>query len=306
MKTLNLAKKLHKKKTILSIGIFDGVHLGHKRVLSVLIRQARKEKRKAAVLTFSPHPLSVLYPDRTPPLLLSLRHRLKMLCAAGIDTTYVLKFDKHFAARSAESFTKNILMKKLNVARVIVGEDFCLGHHREGNINVLRGLFRSYNIGLRVVKNRKINRKLISSTLIRNYITSGQLDMAVTLLGRDVSVLGTVVHGDKRGRILGFPTANLDLHHEAVPAAGVYAVKVKSDEGLSKGILNIGFRPTFKKKNKERTVEVHVFGLKENIYGKELEVIFVKKIRAEKHFKNKEHLKAQIAQDIIAAKKILR
>lgn len=302
----NLRGKSGKKDALLTIGIFDGVHLGHLKILRALIRKARREKKEAHVLTFSPHPSKVLHPKMAPPMLLSLEHRLKVLDDLGIDTVFVIRFDKHFACLSADGFVRHVLVDRLRVGEIFIGENFNLGHRRKGTVGVLEKLAAKYGFKMNVIECKKIGNRPVSSTLIRKFVIAGKLREASRLLGRRFSILGTVVHGDKRGHIIGFPTANLDLHHEAIPPAGVYAVFVKVDMKVYPGILNIGFRPTFKSNKTDKTVEAHIFGFHKKIYGRDLEVIFIRKIRDERHFKNRDHLKQRIGRDIVFAKGILR
>lgn len=288
-----------------TIGIFDGVHIGHQKLLKQLAEKAHRRKKKAIVITFIPHPYRVLHPEKTPPMLLSLSHRLKILEERGIDIALILNFNKHLSCFSTEDFVKEILVKGLNIEGLFIGDNFALGHNRKGGLSLLEKLSLKYGFKLTIIKCRKVNRQPISSTLIRKLLLDGNLKKASSGLGRKVSILGTVTRGDRRGRVLGFPTSNLDLHHEAVPPAGVYAVFVRLNKKLYKGILNIGFRPTFKKTQREKTVEAHIFDFKKNIYGKDMEVVFVKKIREERHFKHKGHLREQINKDASQARKIL-
>ena len=306
MKVLYSIKKLpYMNRPMATIGIFDGVHIGHQKLLARLAEKAHRKKKKAIVITFIPHPYRVLYPGKTPPMLLSLSHRLKILEERGIDIALILNFNKHLSCFSTEDFVKKILVKGLNIERLFIGDNFALGRNRKGRLSLLKKLSLKYGFKLNIIKCRKVNRQPISSTLIRKLLMDGKLKKASSGLGRKVSILGTVTRGDRRGRILGFPTSNLDLHHEAVPPAGVYAVFVRLNKKLYKGILNIGFRPTFKKTQREKTVEAHIFDFKKNIYGKDLEIVFVKKIREERHFKHKDHLREQINKDVIKARKIL-
>lgn len=289
-----------------TIGVFDGVHLGHQKVIDALIKSSKKMRKKAACITFSPHPFRVLHPEKAPPMLISLQHRLEILSHTGVDVIFVLPFTRTLAGLSARDFIEKMIVDKLNIGRLFVGENFNLGRGREGNVRILKKLAAEYGISINVIKGKTVNKKRISSTLIRKYVIEGKLKEAQRMLGRRFSVLGNVIHGRKRGRILGFPTANLDLHHEAVPPSGAYAVFVRFDGRLLEGILNIGFRPTFMETNRERTVEVHIFGLKKQIYGKDIEVIFIERLREERHFTHKDHLRAQINKDMINARRILK
>jgi len=307
MKILYISKKrLRVKNLFATIGIFDGLHLGHQRILNALIKKARGKKGKSAVVTFSPHPFRVLHPEKAPPMLLSLKHRLKILKEMGIDIVFIVKFDKHFAGLSAKGFVQKVLIDKLGIRQLFVGEKFSLGRNRKGSTKVLKKLSKKYGFAINIIKSRRIKGKRVSSTLIRKFVIEGRFKEAHHMLGRRFSVLGTVVHGEKRGRIIGFPTANLDLHHEAIPPAGVYAVLVRKGSKSYNGILNIGFRPTFKDTHRERTVEAHIFNFRKDIYGKDLEVVFIKKLRDERHFTHRDHLREQIYSDVVAAYRVLR
>lgn len=307
MKILRGFKKIPPlDKAKVAIGIFDGVHLGHRKLLGRLIGKARREKRKSVVITFTPHPYRVTMPLKMPPMLVSLEHRLRLLEAEGVDIVCLLDFDRRLANISAAKFVEDALVKRLNMGELFVGDNFRMGREREGDPATLKLLSLKYGFRLTVVKCRKFTGEYISSTLIRRLILRGRLKEASRRLGRDVSLLGTVIKGDRRGRIMGFPTANLDLHHEAAPPSGVYAARVKYGKKRYNGIVNIGFRPTFKKEEKERTVEVHIFGFNKRIYGEDLEVYFVRKIRDERHFRDRHHLKSRIEKDCVAARRMLK
>jgi len=297
-----------KKPTVATIGIFDGIHRGHKKILRVLKNIARETKAKSCVLTFHPHPSKILHPHRTPPMLISTKHKLNLLAQEGVDIAILINFTKDFADINPVRFVEEVLVKRMNVRGLLVGKNFLFGKDKSGTVKSLYRLGRRFGFKVHVIQPLKLDGKIISSTLIRRVIMSGELDRAKELLGRDVSILGTVTEGAKRGRILGFRTANLDLHHEAVPPSGVYIVKVKLENEEYRGILNIGFQPTFKKKKVrgERTTEVHIFNFNKSIYGKDIEVIFLKRIRSERRFKNKECLLLRIKKDVEIAKRYFR
>ena len=242
-------------------------------------------------------------------MLISTKHKLNLLKKEGIDVTVLVSFTKKFASIDAVTFVKDILVKKINVKELLVGKNFLFGRDKKGNIDRLRKLGKTFNFNVRSISPFKEGEDVISSTLIRKLIMSGRLKKAKKMIGRDVTILGTVSAGARRGRHLGFRTANLDLHHEAIPPSGVYLVKAKLENKEYNGILNIGFRPTFSEKGREEkdpTAEVHIFGFNRSIYGKDIEVIFLKRIRRERKFKNKEHLLLRINEDIGVAKKYFR
>lgn len=293
--------------TVATIGIFDGIHRGHKKILELLKERARSIKAKSCVITFDPHPSKVLHPYKTPPMLISTRHKLNLLRAEGVDMTLLINFTKDFANINPLNFVKEVLVERINVKELLVGKNFSFGKNRRGSVKGLKRLARKFKFKVQVIPPLKAGGKIISSTLIRRLIMSGKLNEAKRLMGRDISILGTVTRGTRRGRILGFPTANLDLHHEAIPPSGVYIVKIKLANKVYRGILNIGFRPTFDVKGeREPTVEVHIFNFSRSIYRKDIEVIFLKRIRGERRFKNREHLLFRIGKDIEIAKRYFR
>lgn len=294
-----------KEPTALTIGIFDGIHKGHKKILKQLKKRAKAMKGKSCVLTFDPHPTKILHPHKTPPMLISTKHKLNLLAAEGIDITVLINFTKDFAAANPPYFAREILAKKMSAAEILVGKNFLFGKNRSGDVKKLKKLGKRFGFKVHSISPLKAGKDIISSTLIRKLVMSGKLKKAKRLLGKDVAILGTVTKGARRGRLLGYPTANLNLHHEAIPPSGVYIVKVRLENKEYPGVLNIGFRPTFHTGGREVTVEVHIFGFNKSIYGKDIEVIFLKRIRREYKFKNKEHLLSRINKDASMAKKYL-
>jgi len=276
--------------TIITIGIFDGVHRGHKAILKKLIREAKRLNLKSAVVTFNPHPAKVVNPCAEIPFLISLEHRLKLIKKIGVEHTFVEKFTRHYSRMSAEDFVKNILVDKLNIKALVAGENFLFGSGEKGDAELLKKLSALYGFKLFTVRPLKMEGDKISSSRIRKAIERGNLKLASKLMGRPVSILGTVVKGKSLGRKLGFPTANIDPHHEAIPPSGVYKVDVIIGRGKYKGLLNI---------SKHKIIEVHILDFRRWIYGMDIEVIFKKKIRVEKRFKSLEALKRQISLDIL-------
>ena len=294
------------KKAVVAIGVFDGVHLGHRRILKAAVRIARGKNTKAIAVTFYPHPLSVVGRGNVAPSLISLKHRLNLIKQAGVDRCLVFNFTKSFAEKPAQHFIKNILIRRLAAGWVVVGEDFRFGKNRQGNCALLYELGKRLGFTLKRVKTLKIKGMAVSSSAIRRLVQKGDLKTASRLLGRPVTVFGTVVKGNNIGRKLGFPTANINPHHEVVPPSGVYVVKVIIDKRRYNGVLNIGIRPTFYglgHYDKEPSIEAYIFNFSKNIYGKDIEVSFTKKLRAEKKFKNEGALKIQINKDIIKARR---
>lgn len=303
----NLSHRL--KKPILTIGVFDGVHIGHQHIIKKVVNIAKARRDTSVVLTFDPHPLRLLKPEEAPPFLTSLQHRLRLIAQLGIELCLVLNFDARLAGSSPEKFIKNILVERIGASEVLVADNFVFGKDRSGDVPRLQALGSKYSLLVKGFEPIKFDGQPISSSRIRTLIERGQLRDAAKLLGRPVTILGTVVEGDARGKLLGFPTANVNPHHEAIPPSGVYAVAIKFDNSNYGGILNIGTRPTFygiHKEDKEPSIEVHIFDFSKRIYGRDIEVSFVKKLRGEMKFPDKEKLIRQIRKDEKKAKRILR
>lgn len=298
------------RSPVIALGVFDGVHVGHQRIISRAVRRAEKIVGTSIVTTFDPHPLKVINPKKSPSLLTSCEHRVKLFSYLGADVCLVVRFTRSFSQLEPDKFVGNFLVRRLRVTEMVVGENFAFGKDGSGGIKFLKEAALRYGFSLRKVKMARIGGKVVSSTVIRNLVEKGELMRAGRLLGRPVSVLGTVTAGSSRGRALGFPTANLNLHHEAIPPAGVYAVRVKYKGSVLSGLVNIGIRPTFNRPSAGRKrispcVEVHILNFKKNIYGEELEVVFSGRIRDERTFSDRENLLRQIERDEIAARRIL-
>lgn len=301
----NLEKKL--KDPIVAIGVFDGIHLGHKRVIKKLLA-SREPAREKVVVTFDPHPQTVLRPDKKPPRIMSLDHKLFILEKMGLDAVIVIHFTDFIAAMSPEEFVKKVI-GGIGARKVYVGSNFHFGKGKSGNVERFKEIGRDCGIDVRIVEPVRKSGRIVSSTWLRKLIKEGKIARAEQLLRRPVSVLGTVVKGDELGKTLGKPTANIDPHQEVIPPPGVYAVKVDISGQLYDGVLNIGFKPTFYgsklKKRKEPRIEVHVIGYEGNLYGQNIEIFFIKKLRNEKHYKTREALVQQIKKDITKAGEVL-
>lgn len=286
------------KKVVLAMGVFDGLHRGHKEILKAAVKKAREIKGTSVVLTFWPHP-------QKQGSLYSLEHRLRLIAEIGIDLCIVVNFSRNFAGIKAEDFIKHILAGKINAKYVYVGNDFRFGRNTEGGISLLKKLGRIYDFKVKGFKIVKSSNNPISSTLIRSLIKNGEIKRAGELLDRPVSILGTVIKGTALGRILGFPTANINPHHEVIPAIGIYAVKVILGKKRLKGVCYIGRRPTIVRHAKKINIEVYIFNFKNNIYGKYLEIQFIEMIRKDEKFPSLGLLAEQIKKDVSLAKKIL-
>lgn len=275
--------------TVVTIGIFDGVHKGHQLILKKVLKEAGKSHLKSVVVTFNPHPVKVLNPGAEIPFLISFEHRIKLIKSMRIDDCVAIKFTKAFSKISPEDFIKNILIDKLNLKVLVTGENFLFGSKKKGDKKTLERLSKIYGFRFYSVPPLKIDGGYISSTRIRKAIEKGDLKLASKMLGRPVTILGTVVKGKRLGRKIGFPTANINPHHESIPPSGVYSVDVALDKKLYRGILNI---------SAHKIIESHIFKFNKHIYGRDIEVIFRQKIRDEKKFKSLEALKRQISLDI--------
>lgn len=298
MKVIYGVRRIGKfKSPVVALGVFDGVHRGHLRILKDTVRKARDIKGTSMVLTFWPHP-------QKEESLYSLEHRLRLIEGLGIDVCAVINFNKDFLKISAFDFVKKILVDRVGTSNIRVGRNFRFGKNAEGDIETLKRLSKQFNYKLKVFKMSRINDKPISSTCIRSLIKKGNLAMAQKLLMRPVSIMGTVIKGVSLARKLGYPTANINPHHEVIPPSGVYAVKIIFNDKKLKGICNIGIKPTFNRvPNPDIHIELHIFNFKENIYGKYLEIQFLGKIRNERKFKNPAALIKQIKKDIEIAQK---
>jgi len=282
---------------VIAAGVFDGLHHGHRAVLAAALEAARGSGGTPAVLTFDPHPSKILRPDSASRLLTSTPHKLALIEAAGIRNVLVIPFTPEFAAQEAETFLRELSAAAPALARICVGEGWKFGHARRGDGTLLRRLGRELGFETTQVSPVAIKGIVVSSTLIRQAVESGDLDVAERLLGRRYSVLGTVQQGDGLGRQLGFPTANLAAHNEQFPPNGVYAVRVRIGLTSHPGVANIGVRPTVHSTS-DRLLEVHLLNFSGDLYGRNLEVEFLRFLRPEQKFADVESLRQQIARDV--------
>ncbi|WP_455204810.1 bifunctional riboflavin kinase/FAD synthetase [Kaarinaea lacus] len=305
---MELIRGLHNLKPqhrhcVATIGNFDGVHLGHQAVIRQLAEKARELDLPAVAITFEPQPLEFFKPEVAPPRLTRLREKLLALDPHAVDRVLCLDFNAHLANLSAEEFIKTVLLDGLGVCYLVVGDDFKFGKGRSGDFDLLVRAGKEH--GFEVVNTHSYtqNNERVSSTLIRKGLACGDLEGVKQLLGRPYSMCGRVAHGDKRGRTIGFPTANIYLHRHNTPILGVYAVQMNNVENEPvNGVANIGTRPTVC--GTKTLLEVHLFNFDRDIYGAHVEVMFVEKIRDEKRFESFEALKDQIHRDVQQAKKI--
>ena len=295
---LNL-NKIH-RGGVIAIGNFDGVHMGHQKVINEAKKKAKKNKLPFGIMTFEPVPVMFFNKKIKNHRINSLEQKKNQLKKFDLDFLIIIKFNKLFSSLSAENFIKKITDKNIKSRYLFVSKNFKFGFKRQGNIQTLKKYEKKYKYKNVITKPSKKNNKTISSTFIREKIRAGKIMEVNKLLNRKWCIEGKVIKGDKRGRKIGFPTCNLSLEDYVVPLLGVYAVKVKTPYFVKDGIANIGYRPTFNGQN--LLLETNIFGISKNLYNKVIKVSFRKFIRKEKKFKNLEILKKQIQQDIKQAK----
>jgi riboflavin kinase / FMN adenylyltransferase len=286
-------------KTVVTIGTFDGVHTGHKVIIEQLKNIAKKNDADSVILTFFPHPRMVLYPDDNELRLLNtIDERIHMLKEAGIDHLIIHPFSKEFSRLSSTEFVRDILVNQLNVSTLVIGYDHHFGRNREGSFDHLLELSPLYGFEVEEIPAQEIQQVNVSSTKVRFSLLNGEIHAANQFLGYNYFIKGIVVDGEKIGRTIGFPTANIKINewYKLIPAKGVYAVKIKLDRKTFDGMLNIGTRPTLNKSNDE-TIEVNIFNFEEEIYNKEIEIEFFERIRDEEKFKEISSLKKQLEID---------
>ena len=298
-KNLNI-KQIH-KNAVIAIGNFDGLHLGHQKVLNQAKLKAKKENLKFGVITFEPIPTMFFNKNIKHHRINLINQKIYYLKKIKLDFLIILKFNKSFSNISADNFIQQILFNKINSKYIFVSRNFRFGKKRFGDINTLKKFEKKFDYKIIITAPYKKNRNIISSTLIRKNIVKGKVNTVEKFLGRPWSIEGEVVEGQKRGRKIGFPTCNIKWNYYALPKLGVYAVNVESKNFKKKGIANIGYRPTFN--GKTLLLEVNIFGINVNLYKKILKVSFIKFIRPEKKFKNINELKSQIKKDTILARK---
>ena len=298
-KNLNI-KKNH-KNSVVAIGNFDGLHLGHQKVLNQARLRAKKENLKFGVITFEPIPNMFFNESIKHHRINSVEQKIYYLNKLRLDFLIIINFNKSFSNISADAFIRKILAKKLKSKYIFVSQNFRFGKKRIGNTNILKKYEKKYSYKTIITFPYQKNKKIISSSLIRKLIYEGKVSEVQKLLGRPWRIEGEVVKGEQRGRLIGFPTCNIELDSYTLPKLGVYSVRVQINNLIKKGIANIGYRPTFN--GKSVLLEVNIFGIKRNLYKKILKVSFINFIRAEKKFKNINQLKTQIKKDTLIAKK---
>ena len=284
------------RPTVLTLGVFDGLHLGHQRIMQTVVERAKAADAVATAITFDPHPRAVLHPESAPPLLQTLDQRLANFEVLGIEQAIVIAFDREFAAQPAEEFLTNIVFDRLHAKEVYLGKGFAFGKNRGGNIDLLRQMSNNLGFFADEVEEVTLRGKRISSSKIRGLLAEGRINLARRMLGRPYGVEGVIIRGNRRGHTIGFPTANLHPHNRVIPKFGVYATATLIDGKWRRSITNIGVRPTFENEA-EPSIESYVFDFDGDLYGDVLRVRFLHRIRDERKFSGIDELKAQIEKD---------
>lgn len=291
---------------VVTLGNFDGVHLGHQRIFEKVKEEAFKIHGEGIVITFEPHPLKVLSPKQCPPLLTPFRKKMMLIEKSEIETVLCIEFSLAFAGISPFEFVRDILVEKVNTRKIIVGYNYHFGKAKSGNVGTLKEICERFDVQLEVVEALTIDDIIVSSSRIRELIKNGTVEKASKLLGRDYPIMGKVIEGLKRGHTLGFPTANLEISDELYPQIGVYAVEVFWNRQRFNGLANVGLNPTFRAVQGDGgeplSLEVYILDFNQDIYGDEIQVNFKRRIRDEIRFDSSSHLIDQIQKDIQWAK----
>ena len=286
---------------VLTIGNFDGIHLGHQSLFQMVRDRAQAINGTAMVITFHPHPAQVLRPGKVPRQIVSEDNKVQLIFQHGIEVVLSIPFTREFAQIPAKVFIQDVLVARIGMKEIVIGYDYTFGRKREGNMQLLKELGKEFGFMVHVHPPVTVGNHLVSSTRVRELITSGAMEEASLLLGRPFSLSGTIIPGKGVGlSLLGFPTANLNPNEKLMPQRGVYVVRIESPEGLSFGVTNVGFNPTFAGKN--ISVETYLFNFTGDLYKKNIKIFFLKRLRGERHFSGPETLKTQIAKDIEQAK----
>jgi len=307
MKIIRYSKNiiLPDKKRYIALGVFDGVHLGHQKLIKQAVDKAKMNDGISIVVTFDPHPDKIINPESNVFLLTTLEERIKLTKDLDVDALLVIRFSKMMSKMSPNDFISNILVDSLQVKELFVGFNYKFGFQGKGNTDILREYSKLYKFKTNILKPIAENHTIISSTRIKDYIKSGEIEKAKKLLGHDITISGRVISGRGRGKkLLNFATANIETPpNKLIPVNGVYLVEIKIDNRKYYGLMNIGVKPTFRET--ERTIEVHIINFNNKIYNKKVIVNILRKIREEKYFKHPGLLKKQIEDDILLAHKMI-
>jgi riboflavin kinase/FMN adenylyltransferase len=285
------------RPTVLTLGVFDGLHLGHQLIIGTVVERARECNAIPTVITFDPHPRAVLHPESAPPLLQTFDQKIEAFGVLGIEQTIVVRFTRSFAQIGAEDFLRDIVRDRLRAVEVYLGLGFAFGRDREGNIDLLRKVSEQLGFRADEAPEVRLRGQRISSSRIRQLLAEGRVNLARRMLGRPYGVEGRVVRGEERGRTLGFPTANLQPENRVIPRGGVYVTATLIEGEWRRSVTNIGTRPTFENDSTQSSVETHVMNWTGNLYGDVVRVRFLHRLRAERKFASIEELKDQISQD---------
>ncbi len=288
------------RPTVLTLGVFDGLHLGHQLIMQTVVERARACGAVPTVITFEPHPRAVLHPESAPPLLQTFDQKIEALGVLGIEQTIVIHFDQAFAKIRAQEFLRDVVVDRLHAKEVYLGRGFAFGHNREGNIELLRQVSDRLGFCADEVPEVRLRGRRVSSSRIRELLQHGQVNLARRMLGRPYGVEGRVVRGDERGAALGFPTANLHPQNRVIPRGGVYVTATLIDEQWRRSVTNIGTRPTFETAA-ETSVETFIMDWSGDLYGDVVRVRFLHRLRDEKKFNSVDELKSQIEHDVARA-----
>ena len=307
MKQLSQANDLNNnQKVCLAIGMFDGVHLGHQKVLQNAINAASQSNAISVAVTFDQHPANIISPKNAPSLIQTQAQRNRSIELLGVDAILIIKFNEAFSRKTGKSFIQELAQGFGSIHSISVGNDFMFGHNRDGNFQLLQKLSQELNFLTYGLQPVKLNGQIVSSTRIRSALINGKIDDAKQMLGRKFSIEGPVVKGDGKGREIGFPTANIDTKNLILPPNGVYASYTKFNGKTHKSLLNIGLRPTIIKPNPSIQVEAHILKFNENIYDQVIDIELIDKLRNEIKFESIEELKKQISFDIENAKSFFK
>jgi riboflavin kinase/FMN adenylyltransferase len=298
-------ENIHRKfrNPVITLGNFDGVHLGHQKIFKAVKAEARRIDGEAIVFTFDPHPLQVLAPQRCPPPITPFKKKLMLVEMVGIDVIIVATFDIDLANIMPKAFVKRILVDKIGAKKILVGYNYYFGKDRKGNVDMLIRLGQQFGFEVKVIEALKVNNTPVSSSKIREFIQGGEMRQAAQLLGRNYRLIGKVIWGTGRGKKLGCPTANLEIPNSLYPKTGVYAVEAIVGNKTYPGVANVGYNPTFGQN--PLSVEVHILDFTRDIYGDEIQLIFFERIRDEQAFEDPDSLARQMRKDIDVARKIL-
>jgi riboflavin kinase/FMN adenylyltransferase len=289
------------RPTVVTLGVFDGLHLGHQLIMQTVVERAHTIGAMPTVITFEPHPRALLHPESAPPLLQTFDQKIEALGVLGIEQTIVIRFDKDFARIRAEDFLRDVIAERLHAKEVYLGRGFAFGHNREGNIDLLRTASKSLGFFADEVAEVRLRGCRVSSSRIRELLQQGRVNLARRMLGRPYGVEGRVVRGAERGGALGFPTANLHPQNRVIPSNGVYVTATLIEGQWRRSVTNIGTKPTFGANN-ESSVETFVMDWSGDLYGDVVRVRFLHRLREEKKFNSVDELKSRIAQDVARAR----